>query len=226
MKHVSLPDFLDIIEYDFDTDSLTDYKAIGDKTAIRDMKGKKYRRNYERGILMAAIAEKFERTSLLEIGTGRGYVAACVEKMSNVERIATVDRSSSDDARKLIKQCGIDTSNIEFVKGNANKMKPSDFTGRFDFFFIDGQHDGPSVQSNYALCQGLAEPKSIVVFDDYRNKFPSIKKVIDRMRLKNAYLVHTDGWYIENACIKQAKDADYVKDGREHGSGMVVCFED
>ena len=41
MKHVSLPDFLDIIEYDFDTETLKDYKAIGDKTAIREMKGKK-----------------------------------------------------------------------------------------------------------------------------------------------------------------------------------------
>ncbi len=221
MKSIGLTDFLSRIGYT--PDSVGNFIKIGDKTAIRNRKGVNYRKNYERGVLITVLAKRYELQDFLEFGTGRGYVCACLADMADMNRIATIDKKSIPEARALIQSLGIDESRMEYIQSEANTLSPSKIQGDFDLVFIDAQHDGKSVKLNYDYVVPKLKPKHIIVFDDYRNKFKSVKTMIDSIAYDHKVLVHTDGWLVKNKMIKHAKDADIVKGGKEFGSGMVVC---
>lgn len=220
MNSMSILEMLECLDYKCSVD---DFICIGDLTAIRNKGSLKYRKNYERGILLCALVEYFGLHRMLEFGTGRGYAAACVSSLTSIEEVVTIDKEKPRQAKALMRQAGVSLDNISFITANANQLQPKSIPGTFDLFFIDAQHDGASVRSNFELCSKKARDKFVVVFDDYRNKFPSVKKQIDKIgSLDQKILVHTDGWLISNPGIKVAKDADVVREGREYGSGLVV----
>lgn len=224
MREIGIVDYLNELDYDFKSVK-NEVIRIGDKTAIRRIGNTLYRKNYERAFLICALAQKFGLTDFLEFGTGRGFVCACLASMCKMDSITTVDRKSIPEAISLIQGLGINTSLINGIEKDANKLKGNDINGNFDLFFIDAQHDGKSVELNSRFAKLKGKDRFIIVFDDYRNKFPSIKRQINKMFFKNKILVHTDGWIIPNLAIKESKDADQVINNKEFGSGLVVCSD-
>jgi predicted O-methyltransferase YrrM len=226
VKKVDVVKFVNWCGYDYKP-HVNRYIEIGDQTAIRTLKGtdKTYRRNYERGILLVAIAKHFHLTRFLELGTGRGYsVAALTEFCPTMQRLVTVDRVSCPDAKRLMSDCSVDVSRVEFVDANTSRLRPDQINGKFDFFFIDAEHTGRAVRQDCFFCRQKAKAPYVIVFDDYRKRFRSVKAVIDQMtQFDEMILVHTDSWIIKNECIKKAGDADQIIDEKEHGSGMVVA---
>ncbi len=226
MRSIGITNYLDSLGFDYMSHK-DEIIRIGDETAIRkDRNGKPYRKNYERGLLLCALCNHFGLKKFLEFGTGRGYTCACLIQLSKMENITTVDHKSSLEAKHLIRSLGLDDSIVHYKSLDTNSLKESDIPGKFDLFFIDAQHDGKSVKVNYEFARLKSQQKSVIVFDDYRNKFPSVKKSIDQMGFKYKTLVHTDGWIIPNICISTAHDADKVVDGKEYGSGLVICSDE
>lgn len=241
MRSMNIVDFLKSISFDYDH-GLKSYIVpriieIGDFTAIRELKRQKnskfekYRKNYERALLMVALARTFHLSNFLEFGTGRGFVCASLLALGKMDIISTIDKQSPDKAKFLIEAAGLNSNRINYITADANKMKPGDLKHDYDLVFIDAQHDGESVKLNYDLVKTKLKDRSVIVFDDYRRKFKSVKNEIDRMPFKYKLLIHTDGWIIDNYGIQLAQDADEVIDateygsGKEFGSGMVICSD-
>lgn len=173
---------------------------IGDKTAVRIEKKTKVpvRANYERGLLLASLADKFSLIEFLEIGTGRGFVSGCVADLCPViRRIVTVDKSSSARAENLLRECSVDIDRIRFVSADSQSLTSKAIGGSFDLFFLDGLHTGEAIRNDIRLALSLAKKKFIAVFDDYSNKFSSLKKEIDKIENEGVFdsmiAVRTDG---------------------------------
>ncbi len=221
MKTTNICDMCDAIGFDY-FQKIDEFIRIGDVTAIRHLKKQQYRKNYERGILMVALARLIKARRVLEFGTGRGYVCACLVGMvESIEEVVTIDKENPDVVVDKFSQLGLSLDKMKFVTGNANNLSKDDVSGEFDLVFIDAQHDGKSVKSNYEYAKSKCHDDTIIVFDDYRSKFPSVKSVIDKIKM-NKIIIQTDGWVIENVCIDKARDADKVVKGKEFNSGMVV----
>jgi len=224
MNSTNIVKLLEKLEFD-PAPYLKRCKEIGDVAAYREIKGIRYRRNYERGLLVLALAHRFNLKQFLEFGTGRGYVCGVLEDMANLDRIVTIDINSVKLAKKILEPV-IDVSNVEFLEKDTLSLRGDDVNGKFDFCFVDALHTGEAVQNDYMYFLSKAEDRYVVVFDDYRKLFPDVKETINRIaasqQFDNMFLVHTDGWLIKNKMIKQAPDADKVVDGKELKSGMVV----
>lgn len=204
---------------------LDTFLKIGDSTALRYEKGVAFRRNFERGILLCAVADRFALTKFVDIGTGRGYSAACVSLCKTVDTIITIDSVSTKVAIENIDSLKLPTSQKIIFVHNDTKQCKDELNIPFDFAFIDGEHTYKGVKRDFELVRNIAK---VVVFDDYRKKHNGVKKYIkeqSKIVPGTWMLIYTDGWLFHNQFITQHGDADRVQDGKEFDSGQVIWIK-
>ncbi len=208
------------------SDHIDQVRSIGDVTAIRkDKKGRTFRRNYERAMLMMAVAWKYGSTKFLEFGTGRGFVTACLSTNDIISSITTIDKLDSEKTqRKMGELDGVNMSKIHFIRKNSFKIDASELSNDFDLVFIDGEHSQMAVKNDFDIALHSTTDNAIIVFDDCRNKHKGVKKFIKSLNY-DKILVYTDGWIYENTAIAKHGDADKVVDGKEVGSGQVILYK-
>jgi len=194
---------------------------IGDMTAIRKLHGKLYRRNYERGLLVSAIAKTYNCKNFLEFGTGRGFTTACVLEINPNICVTTIDNDHSQKARVFLNELKINTDNVNFIN-SSSKTIADKLTNNFDLVFIDGGHDYKTIKSDFRIAAQKCI-NGIIVFDDFRKKHLEVRKFIKNLSLKK-YLINSDGWIFKNELIHLAGDADCVKDNHEVHSGQILIF--
>ncbi len=221
----ALPGLLNDFGFDFQP-LLPRTIEIGDLTAARmdKQKQKMVRANYERGVLLAALANKFNLTAFLEFGTGRGFSSGCVaEFCPGISRIVTVDKDDPSRTRNLLKQARVSMDRMRFVTKMTKDLVVQDSGTGFDLFLIDAQHDGDAVNIDLHFALGVASEKFIMVFDDYNEKFNSVQQAILRAEqsglFQDVILAMTDGWLIDERIVGDNKPCRE----RECGSGMVVA---
>ena len=219
MKKIDIISFLKYCDFDY-RQYIEEVLRIGDTTAIRELRGVTYRRNYERGLLLMAIIHKFDSTKFLEFGTGRGFATACALFLKNGLDITTIDNKSSEQSKNLIEGLGICTNSIFFLGMNSKHLSAEDIGDGFDLVFIDGGHDYKSVKNDYEIAVKCCE-KGIIVFDDFRNKHAGVKKFIKSLDVTKI-LVNTQGWIWKNKMMKKTKDGDGIIDDKEYKSGQVI----
>lgn len=225
MDEIPLDQFLAKIKYDYKP-YLDRCIQIGDKTATRPGKAPNVliRANYERGILLTALANTFGLTDFLEIGTGRGFVSGCVaEFCPTIRRIITVDRKNPETAKSSLKEASVDVSRIEFKTCLSSKLSKNDFSGKFNLFFIDGSHQVKDVTQDAELAFSLCDNRAAFVFDDHRPSLPGVHLAMKNLQvveyLQQKLLVNTAGWLIENLTIGGPEETEKERDG-----GMVVAL--
>jgi len=201
-------------------------KEIGDVCAIRHKKGKPFRRDYERGLLMIAVSIHYNCHRLLEFGTGRGFVTSCLSMLSNVRHITTIDQLREEETLGVMSESFYsDMSKVEFISKKSKNLKNNDTKDDYDLVFIDGEHTHSAVANDFKFAINHTVDDAIIVFDDYRNKHKGVKKYIKSLPY-DKILVYTDGWVYDNKFIKTHGDADKVVDNKEVGSGQVILFKD
>lgn len=205
--------------------------AIGNVCAIRRTKqGKFFHRNYERAMLLLAVASKYKSTSVLEFGTGRGFAAVCLSMLQNITNITTIDKLDQTKTIQLVANLGIDKvklDKINFISKNTLRLssKDKEEIGKdFDLVFIDGEHTRVAVKNDLEVALDCTTEDAVIVFDDYRNKHKGVKKYIKSLEY-DKILVYSDGWIYNNVMIAKHGDADKVKDNREYGSGQVILYK-
>ena len=188
-------------EYNFkeDMDLISNITYYTKTRSVEGSSGKRsdYKINWgcEQPFLLRSIAKKYNSKNFFEIGTGRGTTCFSVCDLKSVQSIATVDiipfkekrnyavgykkeNLSMKDIYDLIdipeKQKIIfmqrDQNLSNFINENRNK---------FDLFFIDGSHEDPRIIFNdFQICMALSKNKSVIVWDDYNDKF-QVKPVVD-----------------------------------------------
>jgi len=216
-------------EWDFDAEPyIMAVRDIGDVCAIRyDDKKKPFRRDYERALLMLAVAFRYQSTKFLEFGTGRGFVCGCLSMLDHIPTIFTIDKLPHAKAYKLMSSYSkIDLEKISFLKANSLKIKDPvySFGNSYDLVFIDGEHSAKAVKNDFEMSLKVTTEDAIIVFDDYRDKHAGVKKYIKKLKY-DKILVSTDGWFYRNRRIEKHGDADKVVGGKEMKSGQVILYK-
>ena len=219
MEKTNIIDFTKRLGFDY-KQYCEEVVRIGDKTALRVFKGAKYRRNYERALLLMSIIQSLDVKKFLEFGTGRGFVTACALLVKPTLKISTIDHKYSAQAKELLIELGMDISNISFIYSDSEKLLAKDIGLDFDLVFIDGGHEYDSVKNDFGLARKCCS-SGVIVFDDFRNKHSGVKKFIKMLDVPKI-LVNSHGWVWKNKMIAKTRDADGISDNREYKSGQVV----
>ena len=209
MKRVMIKEKLKEIEFDLDSISLGDFDIIGEYTAKknRDRNSEYYRKvgcffrpNYERGILIYALITKYNITSFLEIGFGRGYSTFCAAKAMHDKGIdgtittvdPALDKEFLENLSKVFPQEWF--HKIKFIKSPSQDFYKSN-NENFDLVYIDGDHRYDAVKNDWENTKNRY--LKFLIFDDYTsedNKKVDIEctEVIDEIADDTKELIITD----------------------------------
>lgn len=207
MNHHYVAPFIENLGVDLP--SVDRFWKLGDLTGLRVRKDSSdgfYRANYERGMLLYALVEKYRPLSVLEFGTGRGYGCLCmawsmennaipgriytIDMVAHDEKIEwpidwgdgagpTVARLSREDVwHKVVPKKWLD--HIVELHGFSGQVMGKYQTRDVDMAFIDGGHGYEAVRSDFFSVLDVASDRFGVLFDDY-GPHPGfgVKKFID-----------------------------------------------
>jgi predicted O-methyltransferase YrrM len=179
MKIINIKQKLEEFDVPLSSIRLGDFDYIGHFTAERHRQpddanyskiGCFYRSNYERGILIYYLIRKFNLTSMLEIGFGRGYSTFCAAKAftdAGIKgKIVTVDPDLNEDYLKQLQAIFPKEwfEHIEFVKARSQDYL-SQLNDKFDLVYIDGDHSYEATKSDWNMTK--EKFNSFILFDDY-----------------------------------------------------------
>ena len=139
MRHIHIRDKLSELNINLEDLALGDFDYIGEFTAKKQREashpyfkthGCFFRPNYERGILIYSLIRKYNLTSMLEIGFGRGYGTMCAAKafhdMGIEGKIVTIDPNLDEDfVRNLTSVSQIMVFNDSVRKRNIKQCSAS-----------------------------------------------------------------------------------------------------
>ncbi len=178
--------------------------------------------------VMKAIADRYGLQRFFEIGTGRGTTSYAVSQSSSIREIHTLDVIGFEDKRIVaIGGKKTEVSNSDLFKildipnkdkitfYNRNMFDESKFTNKFDFCFIDGDHNHSSViTDDFSMCKRLMTDDAVVVFDDYFIDRFEVKKAIDLIMIDNPDFEY---WLLES---RGYLFSGKIKDDNE---GMIIA---
>ena len=198
MKKIIIQEFLKELDVDLEDICLGDFDAIGEYTAKknRDRNSQLYKQvgcffrpNYERGILIYYLIRKFEISSMLEIGFGRGYGTFCAAKAMSDHgidgSITTVDPNLSE---QFVQQLTNIFPKNWFDLINFSKTTSDDYFSQnnenFDLIYVDGDHRYNAVKNDWKNSENRFN--KFLLFDDYhlptkQQKDIDCAKVIDEI---------------------------------------------
>jgi len=179
MKTINIKQKLEELGVSPDTVIMGDFDYIGRFTAERQREaadpnykkyGSFYRANYERGILIYHLIRKYNMTSMLEIGFGRGYSTFCAARAFHdagiVGKVTTVDPNLDEKYVGMLQQVFPREwfGYIQFVKGTSGQVLPA-MNEQFDLIYIDGDHSYEATKLDWELTKD--KWKQCMLFDDY-----------------------------------------------------------
>ncbi len=176
-------------------DNWSDVKEIAGLTALRfDSSGEYYLSNFWRGPMLYSLVRRLKPSTILELGTGRGYGAFCMA-LALVDgnlggKLITVDRTPGDsrydwayvdaEGENKITNTSLNefwdqnlpkslTDRIEFRCGDTADVHNllADVDSKLDLVFIDGDHSYNGVTLDFLSSYAISAPNAVFVFDDY-----------------------------------------------------------
>lgn len=154
MKIKYIKEKLESMDVSLDSITMGDFDLIGEFTAKRQRSpndenykkyGAFYRSNYERGILIYYLIRKYNLTSMLEIGFGRGYSAMCAAQAfcdSGINgKILSIDPNADEKFVNVLTTVFPKEwfNQLQIVK-NTSQAVLDNITDKFDLIYIDGDH--------------------------------------------------------------------------------------
>lgn len=159
--------------------SLGDFSYIGKYTAekMREPQSELWRTvgshfmpNLERGLLIYSLIKKYNLSSYLEVGFGRGFSALCAAKafvdLGNDGKVSVIEPSIDDNHMNMIAQVFPQewTSRIHVSKGLSSDILPK-LQDKYDLVYLDGDHTQSVVASDWETSKNLW--KYFYLFDDW-----------------------------------------------------------
>ena len=125
--------------------------------------------------LLKLLAKKFKAKNYFEIGTWRGEsvsnVADVVEECYslNLSDEEIKSRGMSDEYIGLHRHFSKNNPRITHLFGDSRSFDFSEYEGKFDLVFVDGDHHFDSVVHDTQTAFKLISDKGIIVWHDYSN---------------------------------------------------------
>ena len=179
MKIINIREKLSQLGMPTESFNLGDFDIIGKYTAERQRDrssslyktvGAFYRSNYERGILISALIKKYNISSVLEIGFGRGYSSICAAKALDElgldAKIFTIDPNFDKNHISMLKNIFPSSwmERIVFYSGSSRDVLP-EIDCNFDLVYIDGDHSYEGTKYDWEMCKN--KWNKCLLFDDY-----------------------------------------------------------
>lgn len=176
---VNVRDKLPEIGVPLDSLSLGDFDWIAQPTAMKVRQpgselwrsvGAYYKPNLERGLLIYSLIKKFNLSSYLEIGFGRGYSAICAAKafaeLGNDGKVMVIEPNVDDEFMHAISNVFPQEwlSRIQIARGNSEDILPQ-LQDKYDLVYVDGDHTASAVRSDWEGCKDLWD--CFLLMDDY-----------------------------------------------------------
>ncbi len=125
--------------------------------------------------LLKVLAKKFHASNYFEIGTWRGESVSNVAEI--VEECYTLNlsdeeirsRGMSEEYIGLHRHFSKNNPRIKHLYGDSRTFDFSEFEGKFDLVFIDGDHHFDSVVHDTQTAFKLISERGIIVWHDYSN---------------------------------------------------------
>jgi hypothetical protein len=191
MKHIYIKDKLESMDISIDSLALGDFDYIGEYTAKRqrspeDINYKKYgaffRSNYERGILIYTLIRKYNLTSMLEIGFGRGYATFCAARAfydSGIQgKIVTIDPKIDEKFLQALSTVFPKEwfSQVQFMCGTSSEVLDT-IHEKFDLIYIDGDHSYEATKLDWEKTR--KNSCKFTLLDEYHLKSKKDKGTIE-----------------------------------------------
>lgn len=179
MKIVHIKQKLEEIGVELSEINLGFIDQIGEFTAKRTREpsdpnfskyGFSYRANFERGILIYYLIRKFNLTSFLEVGFGRGFSAFCAARAfydSGVDgHVISIEPNLDEKFLGALTQIFPKewTKSIEIMKGTSKDVLPH-LNEKIQLCLIDGDHSYEGTKLDWELTKDKFT--HFMIFDDY-----------------------------------------------------------
>jgi len=184
MRQINIREKLKEIGMPLEELNLGNFDQIGEYTAKKTRSpdstlyksvGCFFRPNYERGLLIYSLIKKYNLTSFLEIGFGRGYGTFCAAmalQENGGGKIITIDPLFSDKNTKqhldrlkdTFPREWFFTNEIQYLSGYSQSILPS-LNEKFDLIYIDGDHTYKATKCDWLNTKGKFN--KFLLFDDY-----------------------------------------------------------
>lgn len=162
-KIVNIKAKLEEIGMPLESLSLGEFDYIAEPTAkkMRDPGSELWRKvgaffkpNLERGLLIYSLIRKYNLTSYLEVGFGRGYSAICAAKAmadnGGEGQVMVIEPVLDDNHMNMLAQIFPPEwmNRIQIAKGKSSDILPK-LQDKYDFVYVDGDHTAPAVRSDW-----------------------------------------------------------------------------
>lgn len=159
--------------------SLGDFDYLAEITAkrMRDPQSELWKKagaffkpNLERGVLIYSLIKKYQLSSYLEIGFGRGYSALCAAKafaeLGNDGRVFVIEPQVDDTLMQTLGSVFPNewTSRIQIARAKSEDALPK-MQDHYDLVYVDGDHTMQAVRSDYEGVKNLWN--CFLLMDDY-----------------------------------------------------------
>jgi predicted O-methyltransferase YrrM len=169
------------------------------------------------------LAQKLKPRAVLEIGTGRGGTLFLFTRVAAPDAIlVSVDLSSAEDLRfgggdvrhrgPVFEAFALDRQRVHFLVGDSHSADTRarverKLDGReVDLLFIDGDHTGEGVRSDFELYRDLVRRGGVIAFHDIVDGIPEFVGGVP------------DFW----RSVRTAAAQELVEDRRQGGYGIGV----
>ncbi len=187
-----------------------DKKWLDDLALITQVSIKKSEINYQHGRVLYSSLKKYlknfddKNLTIFETGTARGFSSVCMSKALKEENmngeIHTIDILPNN--KKIYWNCITDhevgrTTRIELLSNYSeltknihfHNMKSIEFTKNFNlkrinFAFLDAEHNEENIKFEYEYVMNRQFKNDIIIFDDYDDKYESLKKYLNQVLTK------------------------------------------
>lgn len=163
VESLSLGIFDDIAEY-------TAKKRRDPNSELYNKVGAWFKPNLERGLLIYSLIKKYNLSSYLEVGFGRGFSALCAAKafedLGNDGKVNVIEPNIDDNHMNMIAQVFPQewTCRIQISKGLSTDILPK-LQDKYDIVYLDGDHTQSVVASDWQASKNLW--KYFYLFDDW-----------------------------------------------------------
>lgn len=165
------------------------------------------------GQLLARLAQYFDPSTIVELGTSFGITSAYLASASKASRVYTIEGCTNvaQVAQETFEQLRL-TDRVALEQGNFDDVLPQvlEEIKVIDFLFIDGNHTYDATMRYFGQCLDHVNENSVLVFDDiYWSE--GMKRAWEDIKAHTSVTLSMDLFYIGLVFFRKGREKEHFK---------------